>query len=204
MTEPEKISRGFSVLPMGESTEPATTTEPAEQPATTELAASEQTQPSSLADTPAEPSPVETETEAAALASSGSTHDHANDGISEEISRQADAILARLNNANKPASIDPEEQILADIQTQQREMTDSQLLGEQEPMQASLPIPTPDPHQDDSEMLVVNPESSAAEQATEPETFPIADSPISSGRASRMDYEQLFDRLRNMPENDKK
>ena len=194
MTEPEKISRGFSILPMGESAIPATTSEPVEPPTSFEP-----TQPSSLADTPAE---VETLT--AGPESPSTTHNHTDDVASAEISRQADEILARLHNANKPTAIDQEEQILADIQSQQREMTDSQLLGEQEQQQTSLPIPTPDSHQDDSGMLVVKPEAGLVEETVEPETFPIADSPISSGRASRMDYEQLFDRLRNLPENDQK
>ena len=139
-----------------------------------------------------------------APASPSSTHNHEDGGVSEEISRQADEILARLYSANKPAEIDQDEQILANIQAQRRELTDSNLLGDVEQTQTALPIPTPDPHQDDSEMLVVAPETGAAEQVDEPETFPIADSPISSGRASRMDYEQLFDRLRNMPEGDQK
>ena len=136
-------------------------------------------------------------------------HKHDNDdSISDDISRQADEILARLNNVSKPDNVsqpvvaDQEEQILADIQLQQREVADSHLLDAPEQPQPSLQLPAPVLHQDDSGMLVVNPEAEADStvEADEPETFSMTDSPISSGRASRMDYEKLFDRLRNLPD----
>ena len=153
-------------------------------------------EPSNFSDTP-----DDAETPTVSPPSDGK-HTHQNEAISEEISRQADEILARLNKVSKPTEMDQEEQILADIQSQQREVADSHLLNESEPSPASLPIPTPELHQDDSEMLVVDTESHSADEVIEPETLPMTDSPVSSGRASRMDYEQLFDRLRNLPETD--
>ena len=131
-------------------------------------------------------------------ANAPATHNHDNSAVSEDISRQADAILARLKNANKPQVAEPpglpqvaepqvaepqaagqEERILADIEQQQREVTDSQLLVDIEQPQTSLPLPDPVAHQDDSEMLVVNQEASASEPTSEPETFPMTDSPVS-------------------------
>ena len=186
-------ARGFSIMPMAErSGQPPTPPQPVEQ-TDVDLTTEHPTVPAQAS--------IEPETSVASPASSDKTHNHDNNSVSEEISRQADEILARLHSANKPAEIDQEEQILSDIQSQQREVADSQLLGE---LQTSLPIPTEEPHQDDSEMLVVNPEDDSTAKAHEPESFPMTDSPISSGRASRMDYEQLFDRLRNLPEGDQK
>ena len=186
-----KPTRGFSIMPMTESTAPAAESQPVEQTASFSTPAG-----------PTEPNSVNDETEVTAgtdPVSSDTSHKHQDNAISEDISRQADAILARLNKVNTPAAVEPEEQILADIQAQQREVTDSQLMSELE-QQPSLPLPTPESHQDDSGMLVVNSDAGATEASDEPQTFPMTDSPISSGRASRMDYEQLFDRLRNLPE----
>lgn len=124
---------------------------------------------------------------------------HNNETVSDEISRKADEILARLqNNKNLAPAVMQEEQILSNIQQQQQEVADSQLLGEPERQPASIPVPSS--HQDDSEMLVVNPNTSTPEAKQPPETLPMTDSPVSSGRATRMDYEQLFDRLRNQSE----
>ena len=177
--------------------------EPVElDPATAQSAEPTASVPSSPVVTDPLQATSETEVTQESASSETSVHKHQDTIASEEISRQADEILARLNRANQPAEIVEEEQILADIQAQQREVTDSKLLEEIEQPQATMPIPTPAPHQDDSAMLVVNPEASSNEQESEPETFPMTDSPISSGRASRMDYEQLFDRLRNLPEGD--
>ena len=103
--------------------------------------------------------------------------------------------MARLKN--KVNLVTQEEQILSNIQEQQREVADSQLLG---PEQQPNSIPEPSPHQDDSEMLIVNPNTNSPAPTPTPETFPMTDSPISSGRATRMDYEQLFDRLRDQTE----
>jgi len=140
---------------------------------------------------PADPNVTEADTEL--------RKPHNNETVSDEISRKADEILARLqNNKNLAPAVMQEEQILSNIQQQQQEVADSQLLGEPERQPASIPVPSS--HQDDSEMLVVNPNTSTPEAKQPPETLPMTDSPVSSGRATRMDYEQLFDRLRNQPE----
>jgi len=152
-------NRGFSILPVAESgTLPEPDPQLLEQPAA------------------AEPLPVET---------TDSGHNHLDAAKSEEISRQADEILARLKKAQNPVVEDQENEILADIREQQELVTaakvDSAPDDDSTPP-SSFQISTPTIHQDDSEMLVVT------------------DSPISSGRATRMNYEQLFDRLRNLPD----
>ena len=204
--QPAKPKRGFSIMPVSESAAPEITPQPVEQEPAAESTPPAPVEPSSFSDFSDAPAPVETSSDAPAAEpeTPDTTHTHDDNVVSDEISRQADAILARLHKASQPAAIGQEEQILADIQSQQREVADSQLLGEEDSSPASLPIPTAESHQDDSEMLVVHPEVSSTADADDPETFPIADSPISSGRASRMDYEQLFDRLRNLPDGDKK
>ena len=181
-------TRGFSIMP------------------TVEPVSEEKEQAQSVDQTASDPDSEDTtDTETTSATEPESTdHIHEDSSASDEISRQADEILARLNRVNEPTATDQEEQILADIQTQQREVSDSQLLIDPDEPQASLPMSDPAAHQDDSEMLVVNSENDVAEQDNESETFPMTDSPISSGRASRMDYEQLFDRLRNLPEGEDK
>jgi len=190
--------RGFSILPMGtpapvepvatEQTAPQITPVPTEAPVQPQ--ASGDTSGETLDATPP-PSVTEADTEL--------RKPHNNETVSDEISRKADEILARLqNNKNLAPAVMQEEQILSNIQQQQQEVADSQLLGEPERQPASIPVPSS--HQDDSEMLVVNPNTSTPEAKQPPETLPMTDSPVSSGRATRMDYEQLFDRLRNQSE----
>jgi len=177
-------TRGFSIMPTAGSTTPEIETEiespqPVEQTADdpTFSVSTEAASENLRVSTPSGPASID------------ASHNHADGAISADISRQADEILARLNKVNKPAKAVQEDQILADIQAQQREVNDSQLLGNPDEPQASLPIPTPELHQDDSEMLVVNQEVNTTETSGEPETYPMTDSPISSGRAARMDYE---------------
>ena len=180
------LERGFSILPMG-------TPKPVE-PVVAEQAAPETTNRL----VPAEPQaasevPNVTETESEVHKT------HNDDSVSDEISRKADEILARLQSKVDVAPVvTQEEQILSNIQQQQQEVNDSQLLGESE--QQSVAMPQPKPHQSDSEMLIVKPDPGLLKEKPTPETFPMTDSPISSGRATRMDYEKLFDRLRNQPD----
>ena len=194
----EPISRGFSVLPMTQT----------EAPTVAEQNVAEQNNPATQQPQLAYPSeadtdiPIETEPTIDPKTESSSelrTHDNS-EAVSDEISRQADEILARLNRQATP--VEPEDQILSDIRHQQREITDSQFLGNT--ADQSIPLPAPTAHQDDSELLIVKPDvpTSEPEPDAEPEaeTFPMTDSQISSGRAARMDYEQLFDRLRNDPD----
>lgn len=127
--------------------------------------------------------------------------------ITDEISRQADEILARLQKRSRePTELNQEQQILSDIRQQQQFVNESNQSIEQIP--ASVPIiesNTEEPtRQDDSEMLVVNPNTKPIDKKNEPKTFPMTDSPISSGNAARMDYEKLFDRLRNQTDDNKK
>ena len=127
--------------------------------------------------------------------------------ITDEISRQADEILARLQKRpREPTELNQEQQILSDIRQQQQFVNESNQSIEQIP--ASVPIiesNTEEPtRQDDSEMLVVNPNTKPIDKKNEPKTFPMTDSPISSGNAARMDYEKLFDRLRNQTDDNKK
>ena len=122
-----------------------------------------------------------------------------NAGISDEISRQADEILARLQATS--SELKQEQQILSDIREQQQIVNETQLSEEQSP--ASVRTPDEPKVRDDSEMLIVPPSTPPVEAKKEPEVFPLTDSPISSGRAARMDYEKLFDRLRNQPDENK-
>ena len=122
-----------------------------------------------------------------------------NAGISDEISRQADEILARLQATS--SELKQEQQILSDIREQQQIVNETQLSEEQSP--PSVPTPDEPKVRDDSEMLIVPPSTPPVDTTKEPEVFPMTDSPISSGRAARMDYEKLFDRLRNQPDENK-
>ena len=122
-----------------------------------------------------------------------------NAGISDEISRQADEILARLQATS--SELKQEQQILSDIREQQQIVNETQLSEEQSP--ASVRTPDEPKVRDDSEMLIVPPSTPPVDTTKEPEVFPMTDSPISSGRAARMDYEKLFDRLRNQPDENK-
>ena len=122
-----------------------------------------------------------------------------NAGISDEISRQADEILARLQATS--SELKQEQQILSDIREQQQIVNETQLSEEQSP--ASVRTPDESKVRDDSEMLIVPPSTPPVDTTKEPEVFPMTDSPISSGRAARMDYEKLFDRLRNQPDENK-
>lgn len=122
-----------------------------------------------------------------------------NAGISGEISRQADEILARLQATS--SELKQEQQILSDIREQQQIVNETQLSEEQSA--ASVRTPDEPKMRDDSEMLIVPPSPPPVEAKKEPEVFPLTDSPISSGRADRMDYEQLFERLRNQPDENK-
>ena len=181
-----QLERGFSIPSMG-------TPEPVE-PVVAEQAVPEATNgldPAESQATTEVPNVTETETELHKTQN--------NESVSDEISRKADEILARLQNKVDVAPVaTQEEQILSNIQQQQREVNDSQLLGESE--QQSVAMPQPKPHQSDSEMLIVNPDPGLLKEKPTPESLPMTDSPISSGRATRMDYEQLFDRLRNQPD----
>ena len=205
---PDSSQRGFSILPMS-------TPQPAEPVAAEQAAPQieqnatqiEQVALQSDMAAPQESTNITGPAESQSLGETldGNTEDaelpnaRNDEAVSEEISRKADEILARLQkNANLVPAVTQEEQILSNIQQQQREVADSQLLGE--PEQQSVSIPEVSPHRDDSEMLVVNPNTSSPEAKPTPETLPMTDSPISSGRVTRMEYEQLFDRLRNQPE----
>ena len=178
--------RGFSILPMG-------------TPESVEPVATEQAVPET-ADAPVPVDPqIANEAPNVAETATELRKPHNDESVSDEISRKADEILARLrNNADVTPVETQEEQILSNIQEQQREVNDSQLLGESE--QQSVSMPEPNPHRGDSDMLIVNPDTGSLKAKPTPETFPMTDSPISSGRATRMDYEQLFDRLRNQPD----
>ena len=185
---------GFSILPMGTSQpfEPVATQQPVPQVNPPE--------PTTNMPVPAEPQAF-SETPDSTESADELRKAHNDQLVSEEISRKADEILARLQNKTNLArdtTTTQEEQILSKIQQQQREVTESQLLGESE--QRAFSIPALNPHQDDSEMLIVNPATDSAEKKPTSDTYPMTDSPISSGRATRLDYEQLFDRLRNHPE----
>ena len=183
--------RGFSILPTGAppSVEPIGAAE-----ANPQVAPISTAQEISNAPVPVDPQ-TSNETPNTGERATELRQPHNDESVSDEISRKADEILARLKN--KVNLVTQEEQILSNIQEQQREVADSQLLG---PEQQSNSIPEPSPHQDDSEMLIVNPNTNSPAPTPTPETFPMTDSPISSGRATRMDYEQLFDRLRDQTE----
>jgi type II secretory pathway predicted ATPase ExeA len=57
------------------------------------------------------------------------------------------------------------------------------------------------PHQDDRDMLICQPNPDVPEQQLNllQNRMPIQPTPVSTGRAARMDYQQLFDQLRNLP-----
>jgi len=107
--------------------------------------------------------------------------------------------LARLQATS--SELKQEQQILSDIREQQQIVNETQLSEEQSP--PSVLTPDEPKVRDDSEMLIVPPSTSPVDTTKEPEVFPMTDSPISSGRAARMDYEKLFDRLRNQPDENK-
>lgn len=154
--------------------------------------------------------------------------EHLNEAASEEISRQADEILQRLQRSSSTAKapaigVTPEQdaedsgiQILDEIRKQQQLVAGvyvsseasrgaGQDRGESVQTPRTLPMVSHGQHTDDSEMLVVE---NTAEPPAAIEPGRSASSPldigdqVSTGRAKRMNYEQLFDRLRDLPEGD--
>ena len=156
-------------------------------------------EPTDSASPVASEEPIATVTSSDTSRSSESVQSRDSVGISDEISRQADEILARLQATS--SELKQEQQILSDIREQQQIVNETQLSEEQSP--PSVPTPDEPKVRDDSEMLIVPPSTPPVDTTKEPEVFPMTDSPISSGRAARMDYEKLFDRLRNQPDENK-
>ena len=64
----------------------------------------------------------------------------------------------------------------------------------------ATPSPESQPRRDDSEMLIVSRMEQKLESPppSEPAPVPFPDTPVSKGRAQRMDYQQLFDQLRDI------
>jgi type II secretory pathway predicted ATPase ExeA len=57
------------------------------------------------------------------------------------------------------------------------------------------------PNRDDREILICQPSDSVAMESCNPaERLPFPPTPVSTGRAERMDYQQLFNQLRNLPD----
>ena len=206
-------TRGFSILPTS-APETVTSPEVSQQPESLYQPQASQDPP---AEPPSDPStsqkdlisdvPVVAETPMDASQDPDPISSKDSNAITDEISRQADEILARLQKRSRePTELNQEQQILSDIRQQQQFVNESNQSIEQIP--ASVPIiesNTEEPtRQDDSEMLVVNPNTKPIDKKNEPKTFPMTDSPISSGNAARMDYEKLFDRLRNQTDDNKK
>ena len=202
---------------------------------------------------PAAPSPQPTEHGAEQSTSEQPFHRHVTEAANDEISRQAEEILQRLN-ANKatqenpvshetdvnsnfeknsnltqdPDSIQPRspatqiktpddqsEQILREIRqqhdmlrkTNETPMASTSSAHDQpvverieyplrEPTDHSLPANV---HRDDAEMIIVTRgnETSPPSQNEEPK-IPFPETPVTKGQAERMDYQKLFDQLRNV------
>ena len=61
------------------------------------------------------------------------------------------------------------------------------------------PNPAEEPRRDDSEMLIVSRmEQKMESPKPKPEPIPFPQTPVSKGNAQRMDYQQLFDQLRDI------
>jgi type II secretory pathway predicted ATPase ExeA len=204
-------------------------------PAAAELApaaetAQDQTNP--VREIAASETPAKTET---APAQPQYRQPHVNEATSEEISRQADEILKRLERGNVNAEpsaaavpvptaaprqtedADSGMEILSEIRDQQQLVASVKVEedapgalsinsgDDSNPLPGTVPMVPTGTRADDSEMLFVKQPNESGEddgsEAAKP-SLPFLGEPVSKGRATRMNYEQLFDRLRDLKDND--
>lgn len=166
---------------------------------------------------------------AAAPAETQYRQPHVNEATSEEISRQADEILKRLERSNLQAETvsqlptvetdesDSDMSILNEIRKQQQLVAGVKVEDEvaavgavededtSDHLPSTVPMVSSGQRADDSEMLFVKQPKESREDETsrmaKPSQPGLGDQ-VSKGRAQRMNYEQLFDRLRDMKDND--
>lgn len=157
-----------------------------------------------------------------ATSESSKFHQQITEVTNEDISRQAEEILKKLqqNQAQRQitpanehdsvshetpvntnpetgptdAEIDTSHAILAEIRSQ-RDQIQANLQSQDDPSQAQ-----PQGHRDDKEMIIMNPPK-PDDTPSDPSpraSIPLPETPVSTGKAVRMDYQQLFDQLRNV------
>ena len=108
--------------------------------------------------------------------------------VLQEILSQKTMLASATGEANQPGEAEPQ----------------SQTAPEPESINIEYPVasasPTSQPRRDDSEMLIVSRMEQQLESPApkEPEPIPFPETPVSKGRAQRMDYQQLFDQLRDI------
>ena len=156
-----------------------------------------------------------------------SYHEHITEATSNEIQDQAEKILGRLNTPvshetdvtdNSEPEPEPEEpdalsetqDILNEILEEKRKIAaahDEKFAADNAidtlQMEHSLADPDQPGGVDDREMIIVNrmDEQQSVASPVEPQEVPFPKTPVSTGRAERMDYQKLFDQLRDQAGN---
>ena len=140
-----------------------------------------------------------------------STAPDATGGTTEASSEAAPEINTEERVARE---LDESQKVLQEILSQKsileaaREQTDQPAAAEPEAPGASVNLeypvsqtgPTAPPRRDDSEMLIVSRMEQQLEspKPSKPKPIPFPETPVSKGNAQRMDYQQLFDQLRDV------
>lgn len=113
--------------------------------------------------------------------------------VLEEILKQKSLLASSREQSTSPSEADGDS---PGLQSQSAEQPQS--------INIENPVVQPDasnqPRTDDSEMLIVSRMEQKMEspKSREPDPIPFPETPISKGRAQRMDYQQLFDQLRDI------
>jgi hypothetical protein len=108
--------------------------------------------------------------------------------LNAEVARQTEAVEETQKILDE---ILQQKQILAQ-ETQQTPIDSEESVSLQYPGTENT-----DQRQDDREMIFVNQMKQPNETPKSDETVPFVDTPITTGRAERMDYQKLFDQLRD-------
>ena len=96
------------------------------------------------------------------------------------------------------AALDESQQILNEILEQKNALAQQREEMASEPSSNNTPLDE-STRKDDREMIIVNQMEQAVEKAKPDETHvPFPSTPVSTGRAQRMDYQKLFDQLRDI------
>ena len=146
-------------------------------------------------------------------------HQQVTNVIDEDISRQANEILKRLQasqaiQSSSPVSHETEVNSNSEDSTTPSDVNHSEAIlneirSQHEMIQSQTTVTHPindfnvTQHRDDKEMIVVNPLPEATESIPKIAKIPLPETPASTGRAERMDYQQLFDQLRNVNQDPK-
>ena len=144
-----------------------------------------------------------------------STVSHETDGASEASTQN----VANAVEDMQARELDESQKVLEEILSQKKILADARSQTAQPAVNEPAAQPTQDPEpsfnleypvvqpasaeeprRDDSEMLIVSRMEQQLEspKSTQPQPIPFPETPVSKGNAQRMDYQQLFDQLRDI------